>query len=125
MQRKQRTPRLSRLERGQIRSSTQGEAQHAHAVSYFRWSAPMLLVFGLTYVPTFMLQAMGRSFLPMVAAVVRVGLVALVTFVLVPAFDWPPEAVFFATTAAAFVEGALGVWLLRRFLRLRSRGPTG
>lgn len=102
--------------------AAKGEAQLAHAATYFRWSAPMLIAFALTYIPTFMLQAMGRSFLPMMAAFVRVGLVALVTFALVPAYGWPPESIFFATTLSSFVEGFLGLYLLRRFLRIEARG---
>ena len=102
--------------------AARGEAQLAHATTYFRWSAPMLVAFALTYIPTFMLQAMGRSFLPMLAAFLRVGLVALVTFVLVPHLAWPPEAIFLATTLSSFVEGLLGVLLLRRFLRSFARG---
>jgi hypothetical protein len=50
-----------------------------------------------------------------------VGLVALVTFVMVPAFGWGPEVIFLTTTAASFVEGGLGVWLLGRFLREAKR----
>lgn len=100
--------------------AARGDAQHAHATAYFRWSAPMLLSAGLTYIPTFMLQAMGRSFFPMLAAFLRVGLVALFVFVISPAADLGPEAIFAVTTATSFVEGALGLYLLRRFLRVTS-----
>jgi Na+-driven multidrug efflux pump len=100
--------------------AARGDAQHAHATAYFRWSAPMLLSAGLTYIPTFMLQAMGRSFLPMMAAFLRVGLVALFTFALAPAYDLGPDAIFAVTTATSFVEGGLGLYLLRRFLRTTS-----
>ena len=100
--------------------AARGEAQHAHATAYFRWSAPMLLSAGLTYIPTFMLQAMGRSFFPMLAAFLRVGLVAIFTFALAPAFDLGPESIFAVATATSFVEGGLGLYLLRRFMRVTS-----
>ncbi len=95
-----------------------GEEQHDYATRYFMWSAPMLLAFAFTYIPTFMLQAMGRSFWPMMAAFLRVGLLAAFTFGAVPLFDLPPESVFFATTLTSFVEGGLGLYLLRRFIRI-------
>jgi putative MATE family efflux protein len=95
-----------------------GEEQHTYATRYFMWSAPMLLAFAFTYIPTFMLQAMGRSFWPMMAAFLRVGLLAAFTFGAVPLWDLPPESVFFATTVTSFVEGGLGLYLLRRFIRV-------
>jgi len=103
--------------------AARGDAQHAHATAYFRWSAPMLLSAALTYIPTFMLQAMGRSFFPMMAAFLRVGLVALFTFTIAPAYDLGGETIFAVTTATSFVEGALGLYLLRRFLRATTFPP--
>jgi putative MATE family efflux protein len=101
------------------------DLQLAHATSYFHWSAPMLVAFALTYIPTFVLQATGHSFMPMVAAIVRVGLVAAFTFFAVPRFGLGPESILIASTVASFIEGLLGWWLLRRFLaRLDSREPT-
>lgn len=103
--------------------AAKGENQLAHAVTYFRWSSPMLVAFALTYIPTFMLQAVGHSFSPMIAAFVRVGIVALVTFVIAPMAGWGPESIFVAMTVASFVEGGLGFFLLKRFLGrlMRSR----
>lgn len=98
-----------------------GDAQHAHATAYFRWSAPMLISAALTYIPAFMMQAMGQSFFPMLAAFLRVGLVAAVTFWLTPLFGWGPEVIFFATTATSFIEGSLGLMVLRRFIRSQRR----
>jgi len=103
--------------------AARGDTQHAHATAYFRWSAPMLLSAGLTYIPTFMLQAMGRSFYPMLAAFLRVGLVALFVFVIAPAAEFGPESIFAVTTITSFIEGGLGLFLLRRFLRTTSFAP--
>lgn len=96
--------------------AAESDTQHGHATSYFLLSAPMLLAFSLTYIPTFMLQAVGQSFWPMVAAFIRVGLVAVYTFVVVPALGGSPESILIVSTLAAFVEGILGLLLLRRFL---------
>lgn len=106
--------------------AAKGEGQLAHAVTYFRWSSPMLVAFALTYIPTFMLQAVGHSFFPMIAAFVRVGIVAVVTFVIAPMAGWGPESIFIAMTVASFVEGGLGFFLLRRFLArlMRSRATA-
>jgi putative MATE family efflux protein len=101
------------------------EVQHGLATTYFHLSAPMLFAFTLTYIPTFMLQAVGQSFWPMIAAFIRVGFVALATFVIVPWAGWGPEAILIASTVAAFVEGVIGLGLLRRFLvSLRALSPS-
>lgn len=92
------------------------EVQHGLATTYFHLSAPMLFAFTLTYIPTFILQAVGQSFWPMIAAFIRVGFVAVATFVIVPAAGWGPEAILIASTLAAFVEGIIGLGLLKRFL---------
>lgn len=96
--------------------AAESDTQHGHATTYFLLSAPMLFAFTLTYIPTFILQAVGRSFWPMIAAFIRVGFVAVATFSLVPALGWGPEAILIASTLAAFIEGVIGLILLRRFL---------
>jgi putative MATE family efflux protein len=94
-----------------------GDLQLAHATTYFYASAPMLVAFALTYIPTFILQATGRSVLPMFAAILRVAIVAAFTFFFVPAGDLSALSILIAGTFASFVEGFLGVALLGRFLR--------
>jgi putative MATE family efflux protein len=96
--------------------AAESDTQHDYATTYFYLSAPMLLAFSLTYIPTFMLQAVGKSFLPMVSAFIRVGLVAVYTLIIVPALGGTPETILIVATLASFVEGVLGVILLRRFV---------
>ncbi|MCB9733589.1 MAG: MATE family efflux transporter [Deltaproteobacteria bacterium] len=88
---------------------------------YFRWSAPMLVAFALTYVPTFALQAAGRAVLPLMAALVRVALLFVAIVVVIPAVDADPVWIFGATTVTAFVEAALDFALVERFLALIRR----
>ena len=76
----------------------------------------MLLPFSLTYIPTFILQAAGHTLAPMLAAFARVAVLALLVLVILPAFDAGAVWVFVAASAASFVEGALGLMLLKRFL---------
>lgn len=102
----------------------ESDTQHDYATTYFFLSAPMLLAFSLTYIPAFMLQAVGRSLLPMVAAFVRVGLVAVYTLVIVPALGGTPETILIVATLASFVEGVLGVILLRRFVASLTATPA-
>jgi putative MATE family efflux protein len=94
----------------------EGEGQHAVVTDYLRISAPMLLSFSLTYIPTFVLQAAGHTMAPMLAAFVRVAALAAVVLLLLPALEAPPIWVFVAASAASFIEAALGLWLLTRFL---------
>jgi hypothetical protein len=61
----------------------------------------------------------------MVAAFIRVGLVAIYTFVVVPTLGGTPESILIVSTVAAFVEGGLGLLLLRRFLGALPRTPGG
>ena len=103
------------------RLAASGEGQLGNTVVYFHWSAAMLIAAGITYIPAFMLQAMGRSFFPMLAAGLRVAIVAIVTLGLAPANGWGPEVIFAVTTATAFLEGGLGLLILRRFLRSQPR----
>jgi putative MATE family efflux protein len=94
----------------------EGPAQHALVTDYLRISAPMLLPFTLTYIPTFILQAAGHTLAPMLAAFARVAVLALLVLVVLPALDAGAVWVFVAASGASFVEGALGFMLLKRFL---------
>ncbi|MCC6625620.1 MAG: polysaccharide biosynthesis C-terminal domain-containing protein [Deltaproteobacteria bacterium] len=94
-----------------------GGTQFEHVVDYLRIGAPVIIAFALTYVPTFILQALGRTTLPLVASLVRVALLAIFTFGVLPSTGLGPEAVLIAMTASAFVEGLIGLAFLRRFNR--------
>lgn len=89
----------------------------AVGAEYFRWSAPSLPAFALTYVPTFVLQAAGRAVLPLVSAVVRLVILALVVVAVLPRLDLGPGWVFGAVTATAYIEGAGAFTLLVGYLR--------
>lgn len=89
------------------------------AVTYFRWSSPALLGFAASLVPTFVLQALKRPVLPMLSAVARIALLAVLALGVVPWLGGGPEWVFAAFTAAAWLEGALDLLLLRALLRDR------
>jgi putative MATE family efflux protein len=83
------------------------------AVTYFNWSAWLGLSVGMSLVPSFVLQAAGKSVVPAGAAVFRVVVLALL-IVGIP--DHMPAWVFGATTATALMEGAIDTVLLFRFL---------
>jgi putative MATE family efflux protein len=93
------------------------------AAVYFWWSSLSVLGFACTYVPTFVLQAAGHAVYPMLGAMVRVAVLYVLVFVVIPAAGVPPEWVFGAQTATALLEGGIGVGLLLVFLR-RLRGET-
>jgi Na+-driven multidrug efflux pump len=100
-----------------------GQAELDLAVEYFRWSAPTVFAFALAYIPTFVLQASGRALLPLSAALVRLAALAVGLFVVIPACGLDPLWVFGLQSAAALLEGVLGVGLLAWFLRRLSRQP--
>jgi len=101
----------------------------ALGAEYFRWTAPSLIAFCATYIPTFVLQAAGWAILPLVSATVRVGLLLLLITYVIPTFGLDPIFIFGAVAATAFVEGTLDVLILHRFLvrttRRMSRGAAG
>ncbi len=100
-----------------------GDAQLDIGALYFQWSAPGLVALGLTYIPTFVLQAAGRAILTMAAAIVRVLLLWALVAWLLPALGLAPQWAFGAVTVTAFVEGGFDVLLLERFLTRIRRAP--
>lgn len=84
---------------------------------YFYWSAPALLAFAWTYVPSFVLQAAGQSVRPMIAAIAKVVALYAFLFGVIPALELSPDWVFGATTASSFIEAIIGIALLVAFLR--------
>ncbi len=109
--------------------ASEGPGQHALITDYLIISAPMLLSFPLAYIPVFMLQAAGHTLAPMLAAGLRVGVLAALVLLLLPALGMRPGGlspawVFGASAAASFFEGGLCVWLLGRFLRGLKQHPT-
>ena len=83
------------------------------AVTYFDWSSWLGLSVGMSLVPSFVLQAAGKSVRPAGAAVFRVVLLAML-IVWIP--EDRPAWVFGATTATALLEGLIDTVLLVRFL---------
>ncbi|MCB9796406.1 MAG: MATE family efflux transporter [Alphaproteobacteria bacterium] len=95
------------------------------AALYFRYSAPMAWLVSLTIIPTFILQALGRPVLPMLAELVRVAaLMAVVLGWLLPS-DAPPEWTFAATSGSAVIGAIVGMTLLVRHLRGEELGMLG
>ncbi|MFT5583304.1 MAG: putative MATE family efflux protein [Cognaticolwellia sp.] len=88
------------------------------ARSYFVWSWPMVIGISLSMGPTMILQALKRPILPLIAAVVRLGLIVVGVFAWLVPTQAPPEWVFGLVAVTAIVEGAIGVglliWRLRR-----------
>ncbi len=101
--------------------ASEGPGQHALITDYLIISAPVLLSFPLAYIPVFMLQAAGHTLAPMLAAGLRVVVLAALVFGLLPALGMgsgglSPAWVFGASAVATFVEGGLCLWLIARFL---------
>ncbi len=98
------------------------------AVDYFRVSAPTLVAAALTFVPTWVMQALGLAVLPLLAAVVRLVLLAVAVLWLIPALDLGPVWVFAAATLTAFVEGLIATGFLtatvRRMVRAAPASAT-
>ncbi len=84
------------------------------AATYFHWSAPLTIAFAWTFVPTYVMQALGRAVLPMMAAITRLSVLALLVFALLGPIGASPKWVFGAATLSAFVEGALDLFFMRR-----------
>ena len=93
------------------------EAELDVAAVYFLWAGPSVAVFGATYVPTFVLQAAGKAARPMVAAILRVALLATLVFGAIPALGLGPQWVFGAWTVTAALEAGADTALLGVFLR--------
>ena len=91
---------------------------------YFHWSAPTTVAFGFSFIPSFVLQALGRAVLPMISGAFRIASLAALVYLLVPAYDLGPEVVFGAATLSAFVEGFVSLEFLRRQLRAMPTGPS-
>ena len=84
---------------------------------YFHWSAPTTIAFALAFVPTFVLQALGKAILPMAAGVLRILFLIIVVFGVIVPRGMEPQWVFGAAMLSAFVEGIPGVWLLFASIR--------
>jgi len=86
------------------------------AVLYFYWSAPQLLGFAVSFVPLFVLQALGQAVLPLLAALARMALLVALVFGLIVPQDWGPAMVFGAATVSTYLEAALCRWFLAKKL---------
>ncbi|MFO0747452.1 MAG: MATE family efflux transporter [Myxococcota bacterium] len=93
-----------------------GGQQYDNVIDYLRIGSPVLVAFALTYVPTFILQAFGKTTLPLVASLVRVAILAVFTFGFFRGSGWGVDALLVAMTLSSFIEGLVGYWFLRRFI---------
>jgi Na+-driven multidrug efflux pump len=94
-----------------------GGPELAASETYFRWAAPSLLGFATSLVPAFVLQALKRPGLPLLAAMVRIVVLAVVALVVVPRVGAGPEWVFAAFTVGCWLEGVADLALLWLVLR--------
>ena len=100
------------------------------AVLYFYWSAPQLLGFAVSFVPLFVLQALGHAVLPLLAALARMVLLVGLVFGIVIPQELGPGFVFGAATVSAYLEAVLCRGFLARKLQSIERqhaqaSPTG
>jgi putative MATE family efflux protein len=95
------------------------------AVLYFYWSAPQLLGFAVSFVPLFVLQALGHAVLPLVAALARMALLVILVFGIIGPRDLGPGLVFGAATVSTYLEAVLDRWLLARKLDAIEREQSG
>lgn len=106
---------------GHVFATTPAELDVAQA--YFHWSAPMTVAFAASMIPTMMLQGVGRSLPPLVGAAVKVTLLAFMVLWVIPTWGLAPKYVFGAATLSYLAEGAVDLWLLRRYLSGLDAGP--
>jgi Na+-driven multidrug efflux pump len=92
------------------------EGDPGPAEIYLHRAAPSLLGFAVALPSTFVLQALKRPTLPLVAAVARVTLLGAVALAAGPGTGVTPEVVFVAFTAGAWLEAALDAVILGRAL---------
>ncbi len=100
----------------------QTDVELAAASTYFRWSAPTTLAFAMSLVPTMLLQGVGRSVMPLMGAILKLIVLCILVFMVVPLYGLSPKWVFGASTVAYLFEGVADVWMLRVWLK---RLPMG
>ena len=92
---------------------------------YYWWSAPTVLAFALCFVPSSVLQALGKPELPLIAALARILMLALLVLWVIPLLGLGPQWVFGSASFTTFIEGGIGTWLMWRHLRhLQQTRPT-
>jgi putative MATE family efflux protein len=79
---------------------------------YYWWSAPTVLAFSLSFVPSSVLQALSRPGLPLIAALARIIALTILILGVIPLFGLGPRWVFGAASATTFIEGGLGTWFM-------------
>jgi putative MATE family efflux protein len=92
---------------------------------YFLWSAPTVLAFSLSFVPSSVLQALSRPGLPLIASLARIIALTLLVLWLIPAMGLGPQWVFGASSATTFLEGGLSTWFMWRHLIHLERANGG
>ncbi len=95
------------------------------AVLYFYWSAPQLLGFAVSFVPLFVLQALGHAVLPLLAALARMVLLVTLVFGIIIPQELGPGLVFGAATVSTYLEATLCRWFLARKLETIERQQSG
>jgi Na+-driven multidrug efflux pump len=91
---------------------------------YYWWSAPTVLAFSLSFVPSSVLQALSRPGLPLLAALARIIVLTALVLWVIPTLGLGPRWVFGASSATTFIEGGLGTWLMWRHLRVLQKEPA-
>ncbi len=91
--------------------------QVALVADYLRIAAPGFIATALVFVPAFVLQAAGHMVAPMFAALVRVAVIAVIIYGVRPLLGLGPAWIFASATVASFIEAAVALYFLRRFLR--------
>ena len=89
---------------------------------YYWWSAPTVLAFSLSFVPSSVLQALSRPSLPLIAALARIGALTILVLWIIPSLGLGPEWIFGASSGTTFIEGGLGTYLMWRHFRGMKKG---
>jgi Na+-driven multidrug efflux pump len=90
---------------------------------YFAWTAPGLVAFALVLISMYVLQACGRSVLPLLAALAKLVVLSVLVYMVIPALELGPAWVFGASMVANFVEGIGGLLFTLLMLRELQESP--
>ena len=108
---------------GQIFANTEEALDLAQI--YYWWSAPTVLAFSFSFVPSSVLQALSRPGLPLIAALARICSLTILILWVIPFAGLGPEWTFGAASATTFIEGGLGTFLMwRHFRTIREESAT-
>ena len=98
------------------------DAEITVALDYFQLSSPIFIAFGCTLIATNVMAGLGRTVPTLLAALVKLAVLAAALLFVLPALSAPPVWIFGSQVVAQYVEAALGLLIIGRALGRLGRG---